>query len=176
MNGDADLSQELLPGENGIRHEVFEDTARGEPRTEIREGLHSAFQTEASDAEKASPVLVESTTTEPKTESSSKEAISLPGSAADNAKTIQAVSPEGAPTFPKAAPRAIRAMVAGVCLLIVLAALVAAYFEGWTGALIVLALGLLFLLVNPNLGAAMERAKEREPLAKHPKDAKKSRH
>lgn len=89
----------------------------------------------------------------------------IPGTKREVADEVEEISPEGAPADAKAGPAALRRMMYGFVLVVVVAAAVSTIWLGWIGAVMALLFGLLGVVFNPALGAAAMRSGERKQVA-----------
>lgn len=91
----------------------------------------------------------------------------MPGQTERLAQEIEAESPEGRPADAKAGPAALWGLIGATLVVLATAALVSAFWIGWAGAGLAAGLGLLALVLNPAVGAAVMRAEERKRVLEH---------
>ena len=94
-------------------------------------------------------------------EESRSVAMTIPGTPEQAARDVEAVSPEGRPADAKSGPGTVRLEVGAAALIIIVGATAVGLFFGVVGGLAAFFLGLLALLANPSVGAAMLRARDR---------------
>lgn len=92
----------------------------------------------------------------------------IPGDETEIAEDTAELGPEGRPGDPKVGPRAIRAEILVGFVIVGLFAAGLAYWLGIIAGSLAFVLGMLALLLNPVVGAASQRAVDREEvLARH---------
>ncbi len=87
--------------------------------------------------------------------------MTIPGTAEQAAREVEAVSPDGRPADAKSGPGTVWLEVGVAALIIIAGATAVGLFFGVVGGLAAFFLGLLALLANPSVGAAMLRARDR---------------
>jgi hypothetical protein len=88
-------------------------------------------------------------------------ALSIPGTSEQAARDVEAVSPEGRPADAKSGPGTVWMEVGVAALIIIAGATAVGLYFGVVGGLAAFFLGLLALLANPSVGAAMLRTRDR---------------
>lgn len=89
-------------------------------------------------------------------------AVRLPGTPKENADTVQSISPEGRPADSGLGPWGLWGLVIVVGGVLLLGAVLLGVFVHWGLGIGTLLLGGLFMLMNPVIGAASQRAHDRE--------------
>lgn len=95
----------------------------------------------------------------------------IEGNAEQIARETAAVSPENRPADPKMGPRALRLEVLAMWVVVLALALALGVFMNPLAGVAAFAIGTIGLMFNPVVGAANERATEREPIAEHHREA-----
>ncbi len=96
--------------------------------------------------------------------------MSIPGSQEEAAEEVDAVSVEGRPADAKSGPKFLWIEIALVSVIVVAGAVAVAVWIGAFAAIAAVFLGLLALLANPSVGAAILRTKDRGEAAKHARE------
>jgi hypothetical protein len=96
--------------------------------------------------------------------------MSIPGSQEEAAEEVDAVSVEGRPADARSGPKFLWIEIALVGVIVVAGAVAVGVWIGAFAAIAAVFLGLLALLANPSVSAAMMRTKDRDEAAKHARE------